>query len=220
MLNRDTNTDILGMYKKTSENVLKFSYFGEVQNSVTKIHSLPPAYSHASENAMLLHSGSTGIGTDITVTEIPGVTISSALTFKQFTSIAAIPNYIDLIEPFPASISIDKFTDVSSGLQYSLLMKIADPSALTDTDALIILNTRPDNSSIVIQGGSTILSKFVHLGNNIYALNDNTERAYFSSDTGVVLPKIALVSFNSGTATPEASTTIEYFDACIVANAK
>jgi len=220
MLNRETNTDILGMYRKTSENVLKFSYFGEVQNNVTKLHSLPPAYSHASENAMLLHSGSTGIGTDITVTEISNVNISSALIFKQFTSIAAMPNYIKLVEPFPASISTDKLTDIDNGLHYSLLVKIANPTALTDSDALMILNTRPDNSITIIQGGSAILSSFVHLGNNVYALNDNTQLAYFSSDTGVVLPKIALASLDSGTAAPEASTTIEYLDACIIANAK
>lgn len=219
MLNRETNTDILGIYKKTSENVLKFSYFGEVQNSVTKIHSLPPAYSHASTNAMLLHSGSAGIGTDVTVTEIPGLNVPSALTFKQFTSISAAPNYIDLVEPFPASISTDKLSS-SSSLNYSLLITIENPSVLTDTDALIILNTKPDNSAVVIQGGSNILSKFVHLGSNIYVLNDNTQLVYFTSDTGIVLPKIALVSYDSGIATPEASTTIEYHDACIITDAK
>lgn len=220
MLNRETNTDILGIYKKTSENVLKFSYFGEVQSNVTKLHSLPSAYDVSYANIMILHSGNAGVGIDTTVTEIPNVTVQSALTFKQFTSIAALPNYINLTEPFPASISIDKLTDVSSGLRYSLLIKIAEPTALTDTDALIILNTRPDNSATIIHGSSNILSSFIHLGDNIYVLNDNTQLAYFSSDTGVVLPKIALVSFNSDTATPEASTTIEYLDACIIANAK
>lgn len=220
MLNRETNTDILGIYKKTSENVLKFSYFGEVQSNVTKLHSLPSAYDASYANIMILHSGNAGVGTDTTVTEIPGVTVPSTLTFKQFTSITAIPNYINLAEPFPASISIDKLTDVSGGLHYSLLIKIAEPTALTDADALIILNTRPDNSATIIHGSSNILSSFIHLGDNIYVLNDNTQLAYFSSDTGVVLPKIALVSLNSGTATPEASTTIEYFDACIIANAK
>lgn len=221
MLNRDTNTDILGMYKKTSENVLKFAYFGEVQSSVTKIHSLPPAYSHASENAMLLHSGSTGIGTDITVTEISGYSfnIPSALTFKQFTSISAMPNYIDLVEPFPSSISTSKLTS-SDSLHYSLLIKIADPTLLTNTDTLFILDSATNKLLTFIEGGSSILSAFVHLGDNVYVMNDNAKYASFSSNTGVALPSISLVSYSSGTITPEASTTIEYFDACIIANAK
>lgn len=216
MLNRDTNTNILGIYKKTSENVLKFSYFGEVQTTVTKLHSLPSAYNYASANSMLLHSGSTGIGTDVSITEISGIVVPSALTFKQFTSISAIPNYISLTKPLPASISTDKITS-SSALKCSLLIKIADPSVLTDTDTLFVLNTT-NNNLMMFQGGSTIMSKFVHLGDNVYVLNDNTASMSFSTE--VKLPIIALVSFSNGTATSNASTTIDYFDACIVADAK
>lgn len=216
MLNRETNTDILGIYKKTSEGVLKFSYFGEVRNNTTQIHSLPSAYNYASANSMLLHSGSTGIGTDTTVTEITGVNVPSALTFKQFTTISAIPNYINQTEPYHNSISIDKLTN-STGLYYSLLIKIVNPSALTDSDALFIIN--PTNNKFrPIQQGSNILSKFVHLGDNVYVLNDISDALSFSTE--VQLPIISLVSFVNGIATAEASTTIEYLDACIVVDAK
>lgn len=220
MLDRETNKDILGIYKKTSENVLKFSYFGEVHNGSTQIHSLPKNVNASYKNSMILHSGSTGIGTDVSVappTNAPSEWTSS-ITMKQLSSIIAAPNYINVT----ASQSISKsLLSSSSNIKCSVIVQIDDIDAMTSSEGILVVDSTIDTTQTpMFIAKSAMTSTFVNLGNNIYVLNTNYT-IDFSADTitEIKLPFVSLADSSNGF-NASTHTTLKYFDACLVVDAK
>lgn len=227
MLNRETNTDILGIYKKTSEGVLKFSYFGEVHNGTTQLHSLPSVYNRTYTNTMILHSGDTGVGTDISVDPITSFSgWTTSMTMKRFSTIAAIPNYVNVSSVASISKSLLSAVSTNQGYEYnlmcSILVKIGDISVLTGSEGVLIVDSTPNSTQVSFLDANTTKNGFKHLGDNIYALSiGNTINFSNSSITEIRLPYAALAKFDSnGNFVVSDSTTFEYLDACIIADAK
>lgn len=226
MLNRETNTDILGIYKKTSDNVLKFSYFGEVQNGVTKLHSLPSAYNVAYTNTVILHSGDTGIGTDISVDPITSFTgWRTSMTMKHFSTVSVIPNYLNATISDSVSKSLLSPVSTQQGREYSLLccvlIKLGDISVLTGSEGIFVVDSTPDSTQVSFFDASTTKNAFKPLGDGVYVLTySNTINFSNSSVTEIRLPYAALAKFDSnGNFVQSTSTEFEYFDACIIADA-
>lgn len=220
MLNRETNKDILGIYKKTSENALKFSYFGEVHNGSTQIHSLPTSVNASYKNSMILHSGSAGIGTDISVAPPMNAPSSwtSNITMKQLSSIIAAPNYINVTSSQSISKSLLSF---SNNINCSVIVQIDNVDALTSSEGVLIVDSTTDTTQTpMFIAKSSLASAFVNLGNNIYVLN-----AYYTIDfsadtvTEIKLPFVSLADSSNGFNT-STHTTLKYFDACLVVDAK
>lgn len=140
------------------------------------------------------------------------------IVMKHLSSIIAAPNYINV----QASPSISKsLLSSSSNLKCSVIVQIADIDALTESEGILIVDSTADSTQtpmFIVK--SAIANTFVNLGNNIYVLNTNYT-IDFSADTITVikLPFASLADSSNGF-NASAHTTLKYFDACLVADAK